>query len=273
MVTPRYLPGLIRQRDIRMSHQNDSQLNWSRFQSFPFRRSLAPASKWFRIGYTAGCLLLAILFASRVYAKTGATAKQAISDTKGQDAPATPSKTPLRVDATKVHRLYLDGEFDAAIAMLEDNLKDTRQYSHEDSVFIFKHLGVMYAAQYHTREKGKYYMNRLLMVEPTAKIMDMYASDMIYMIFKNIQKEYEQGRNSVNTEGQLRVARDTTASSKTKRDPVEASSQPAKVAGQNSGTKTWIWTGVAVATVAAGVGAYVLLSEEQPKATQKEVRF
>ena len=78
---------------------------------------------------------------------------------------------PPKVDSAKVHKLYLDGDFDEAIVLLENNLKDTRQYRHEDSVFIFKHLGVMYAAQYETREKGKYFMHRLLMVEPTAKIM------------------------------------------------------------------------------------------------------
>jgi len=206
-------------------------------------------------------------------AKTGAVAKPTTQDTKGHDASEIPSKAPTRLDSIKVHRLYLDGEFDAAIAMLEDNLKDSRQYRHEDSVFIFKHLGVMYAAQYHTREKGKYYMNRLLMVEPTAKIMDMYASDMIYMIFKNIQEEYEQNRNSINAQGQLRVARDTTASSKTKREPEDAEAQRPKIGAQNSRSNTWIWTGAAVATVAAGVGAYILLSDGQPKVTQKEARF
>ena len=48
----------------------------------------------------------------------------------------------------------------------------------------------MYAATYETREKGKFYMYQLLLIEPTAKILDMFASDMIYMIFKNIQDEF-----------------------------------------------------------------------------------
>jgi hypothetical protein len=56
--------------------------------------------------------------------------------------PASASAAP-KVDSLKVHKLYLDGEFDAAIAILEANLKESRQYSHGDSVFIFKHLGVM----------------------------------------------------------------------------------------------------------------------------------
>jgi hypothetical protein len=159
---------------------------------------------------------------------------------------------PPKVDSARVHKLYLDGDFDEAIVLLENNLKDTRQYRHEDSVFIFKHLGVMYAAQYETREKGKYFMHRLLMVEPTAKIMDMYASDMIYMIFKNIQEEFEQNRMqlTVSSTAGGGPKPDTTHSPKT--DPKENS----------SGGKGWIWAGAAVATVAAGVGAYFLLTED-----------
>lgn len=165
-------------------------------------------------------------------------------------------KAPPKVDSAKVHKLYLDGDFDEAIVLLENNLKDTRQYRHEDSVFIFKHLGVMYAAQYETREKGKYFMHRLLMVEPTAKIMDMYASDMIYMIFKNIQEEFEQNRMQLT----LHPADGGNPKQDTARTPKESPKE------SSSGGKAWIWTGAAVATVAAGVGAYIMLTDD-PKTT------
>ena len=177
---------------------------------------------------------------------------------------------PLRVDSAKIHSLYLDGEFDAAIALLEADLKETRQYRHDDSVFIFKHLGVMYAAQYDTREKGKYYMNRLLSVEPTAKIVDMYASDMIYMIFRNIQDEFEQNRMFMGMQSQNRLRNDSLAEARPKKDSVQANP---KVASQSSGGAKWIWGGAAVATVAAGVGAYFLLNEQQPKVVRKGSEF
>jgi len=175
------------------------------------------------------------------------------------------------VDSAQVHRLYLDGDFDPAIALLEDELKETRQYRHEDSVFIFKHLGVMYAAQYETREKGKYYMHKLLMVEPSAKIMDMYASDMIYMIFKNIQEEFEQNRATI--AGPKRPA-DQPDSMPTRNHSEVATGTQTRTRGsgeevQSSGGKKWIWAGAAVVTLAAGVGAYYLLTE-QPQVTVKE---
>jgi hypothetical protein len=93
-------------------------------------------------------------------------------------------------DTTKARKLYQEGDFEQAIKIVEGGLKQVKALSHSDSVFIFKHLGVMYAASEATRERGKYYMLQLLTIEPTARIMDMYASDMIYMIFRNIQEEF-----------------------------------------------------------------------------------
>jgi hypothetical protein len=158
------------------------------------------------------------------------------------------------VDSARVHKLYLDGDFDEAIPLLENNLKETRQYRHDDSVFIFKHLGVMYAAQYETREKGKYYMHRLLMVEPAANILDMYASDMIYMIFKNIQDEFEQNRRKMSNN-------DNNA------HPIGTEKDP-KVSERQGNGKAWVWAGTAVAVAAAGVGAYFLLTEEPKSSTR-----
>lgn len=224
--------------------------------------SRAMPFRFFRFAAASGLLLIP--------AVRGTWAKPAPkTETRTQAAAPAPSG-PLRVDSAKVHSLYLDGEFDTAIAMLEANLKETRQYRHDDSVFIFKHLGVMYAAQYDTREKGKYYMNRLLSVEPTAKIVDMYASDMIYMIFRNIQDEFEQNRLFMGMQSQNRLRNDSLAEAKPKKDSVKENPKVAS-SSSSSGTK-WIWGGAAVATVAAGVGAYFILSE-QPKVVRKGSEF
>jgi len=101
------------------------------------------------------------------------------------------TKTTASLDTTKLHALYLEGDFDKAIKPIESYLKSKQPMSHADSTFAFKHLGVMYAAAPATREKGKYYMYQLINMEPTAKILDMYASDMIYLIFRNVQEDFE----------------------------------------------------------------------------------
>jgi hypothetical protein len=145
------------------------------------------------------------------------------------------------LDSLSIHKLYLDGEFEESIKLLEKALGGKRKFTHADSVFICKHLGVMYTANYETREKGKYYMRMLVMMEPTATILDMYASDMIYMIFKNIKDEIDQAR-----------MRPTAGHADTlpRHDPEGSKGHP------------WIWAGAGAALVAVGATAYFILNEE-----------
>jgi hypothetical protein len=187
---------------------------------------------------------------------------------------STPSKTLL--DTAIVRRLYLDGEFDEAIDKVETSLRYGSGHTHVDSVFAFKHLGVMYTARYETREKGKLYMLRLLEVEPTARILDMYASDMIYMIFKNIKDEFDasQGRfdpsNGTASPHQPGPGRKgdpgdkgdkSDKSDKGRKDDMgDNDTQAAKAKSGGSGVGYWL--GAAGLAVAAGVATWYAFSDE-----------
>jgi hypothetical protein len=133
--------------------------------------------------------------------------------------------------------------------------------NHADSVFYCKHLGVMYAAKYETREKGKYYMHQLLLVEPTARILDMYASDMIYMIFKNIQDEFDATRTRLGrAEKNWKGSQDTTPIAKTPPKP------------ESSESHAIAWVGAGTAVVAAGVAAYFIFSDS-PQTVKRDAEF
>ncbi|HLP42511.1 MAG TPA: hypothetical protein VK465_13465 [Fibrobacteria bacterium] len=165
------------------------------------------------------------------------------------------------LDTSAVRKLYLDGDFDLAIDQLEMALKYDTSFSHQDSVFCFKHLGVMHAAKYETREKGKLYMHKLLEVEPTARILDMDASDMIYMIFKNIQDEYHSMNPVVTPHPEPRP----------ERQPVkEPSKEPAK---EPTKRKSLAWVGWTTGTLAAAGGivlGYHMLKDDEPALARKE---
>jgi hypothetical protein len=169
-------------------------------------------------------------------------------------APSTPK--PL-IDTAKVRSLYLDGDFDEAIKILETGIKEKRPFDHDDSVFFCKHLGVMYAAKYDTREKGKYYMHMLLMVEPTARILDMYASDMIYMIFKNIQDEFDQTRMRLG-----RAEKNLKGNAQTDSLPITNTQKPNSESKRSSGHPL-IWVGATTAVVGVGVVAYFIFNNSQ----------
>lgn len=187
------------------------------------------------------------------------------------------TERPRLLDTALIHRTYLDGDFEPAIDMLETARKHGGPFSHADSVFIFKHLGVMYAAKYETRELGKQNMMQLLHTEPSARIMDMYASDMIYMIFKNIQDEFEMSRARLaRAEGHLRgnqapgEVRDSMIGGNAR------GSRPPKgdeVSAANPRSHAWMgWTAGALAA-AGGVALYLHLAEErEPSRNVNEIQ-
>jgi hypothetical protein len=206
-----------------------------------------------RCFFSRGLALAAVLALSahaapkKQPAKPKAAEPKTVDIYRAQPAPA--------FDSVKVHKLYLEGDFDEAIDLLETAIREKKTFTHEDSVFFCKHLGVMYAAKYETREKGKYYMHTLLMVEPTAKILDMYASDMIYMIFKNIQEEFEDSRMRLTrAEGHVRgnAQGDSMPVAKTppKQDPKVSEGHP------------WVWVGAGTALVAAGATTFFILNDK-----------
>jgi hypothetical protein len=218
----------------------------------------------------ASALIAAALFALAVAAPAMAAPAKAAPTTRTASAPkasAPKAQKPL-LDTVAIRKLYLDGDFDQAIEMLETGLKEKRPFDHHDSVFIFKHLGVMYAAKYETRERGKYFMHQLLTVEPTAKILDMYASDMIYMIFKNIQDEFEATRGRM-----LRAESHVIGNTQTEPDPARKEPDPKGPptgTGSKGGNAKYLWIGATGVVVTAGVAAFFLL-KDGPKATDHQV--
>lgn len=176
---------------------------------------------------------------------------------------AAPAGSAMALDTAKLHATYLDGDFDKAIQAMEAALKSKRKMSHADSVFIFKHLGVMYAATPATREKGRYYMAQLIYVEPTAKILDMYASDMIYLIFRNVQEEFEHKHPQVAAPA-ADTSKPVAAAAGPTTVPVASSARPS---GSKSKTLYWVTGGAVVAAGAVGL-LIVLLDDPKPRTHQ-----
>jgi hypothetical protein len=223
------------------------------------------------LGPVARLIVVGILFCTSVSAAPkkasahkGPPTSSATNTTNQEIIITMPSRPKPLLDTATVRKLYMDGDFEQAIEMLETGFKEKRPFNHNDSVFIFKHLGVMYAAKYETRERGKYFMHQLLMTEPTARIMDMYASDMIYMIFKNIQDEFDQ------TRGKLSRAEDHVSGNNQTGPKVDSPS--ANISPAPSNGHTLIWVGATTAVVAAGVAAFFILNED-PKSTTKNSSF
>ncbi|MDB5105361.1 MAG: hypothetical protein JWP91_3050 [Fibrobacteres bacterium] len=201
-------------------------------------------------------------------AKPAATAAKPSPGAPPASTAAKPVPAKVVMDTAKLHATYLDGDFDQAIRTMETALKSKKiPLTHADSVFIFKHLGVMYAATPATREKGRYYMAQLIYIEPTAKILDMYASDMIYLIFRNVQEEFEN--KNPNVAKAKAVPADTV---KPVAEPIAAPAPAAPVASQGSShKKAYMITGGAVVAVGTIGLLYILLNDPEP--TQHKIEL
>lgn len=168
--------------------------------------------------------------------------------------PETQTSKPRFLDTAGIRKVYLDGDFDEAVERIESALRKGGLLSHEDSVFVFKHLGVMYTAKYETREKGKSYLVRLLQVEPGARIVDMFASDMIYMIFKNICDEYDMYQSKLKMADKQSNGGNGDGTQGKKREEAGSTSLP------EGKSRRFAWVGWTAGALAAAGGVALLVA-------------
>ncbi|MBW8887394.1 MAG: hypothetical protein JF616_06495 [Fibrobacteres bacterium] len=186
-------------------------------------------------------------------------------------APSAAASHPAGLDQKKIHSDYNDGNFEKVTATLEGFMAAHKTYSFEDSVFIAKHLAVVYTANPETREKGKYYMYRLLALLPSAKLVDMYVSDEIDRIFEKVREEFMSRQQSFGVD----TAKVSVPAKSPSREGREAASGPvpagpAAPAGREEGNShktTYLVVG-GTAVVALGIAAYFVFSAN-PKNTDK----
>lgn len=109
-------------------------------------------------------------------------------------------------DTERIHGYYKDGDFDKVIRDLEGFQKSGRKCLHSDSLFLEKHLAVVYASNPATRELGRYHMHKLLDVFPSADLIDMFVGEEVDAVFDKVRKEHAFGKAVPNTAGTRTLA-------------------------------------------------------------------
>ncbi len=184
-------------------------------------------------------------------------------------------ETPPRLDQAKMHAEYSDGNFEVVLATLEGLERSQQPYGLEDSVFIAKYLAVIHCANPHTREKGRYYMNRLLELRPSANLVGMYVSEEIDRIFEKVREEFLARQRSLETNKSLGLesghAPEIPGGSREVRGPAVEKKNgndsrgigPANTGKNGKGGKVWLW--VAAGAGVAGAVALYLLHPSRPQ--------
>jgi len=165
----------------------------------------------------------------------------------------------------QVHSEYSEGNFDQVVMLLNEFMLRNKVYDREDSIFIAKHLAVVYSANPATREKGKYYMMRLLELVPSAKLVDMYVSDEIDHIFDRVKEEYLMREQALGKSEPMppKTASDPIATSAINREP----NHPKEISQEKKSSHTGYWVAAGGAgVVLAGLTAYFFLHQDTPSA-------
>lgn len=190
-----------------------------------------------------------------LFALASAFPLQAASPVAGRPA------MPGTLDHKAIHEQYNEGDFESVIAALEKHIQRNRSCSLEDSVFIAKHLAVVYSANPATREKGRYFMHRLLELVPSAKLVDMYVSEEIDRIFEKVREEFLDRQSNFGVV--------TALPSKSTDQEAPSPAQPERKGNPGRGMAGfWIASGAAIVLAGTAAVYFIHQSETAPGAPQ-----
>ena len=164
------------------------------------------------------------------------------------------------LDKPAISKAYFEGDYQKILTPLETWRQGIAENkTREDSIFVFKYLSVIYAANPSTKEKSRSFMFQLLALAPTIEILDMYASDEIERAFRDVKKEFRERNDYVSTHDRLGNER---------LKPVPTG--PETTHPKEAHSSNWIWWsagGVGLAAVV--VGTYFLFHEDSGSPTKR----
>ena len=165
-------------------------------------------------------------------------------------------KEVLPLPKQHILQAYKDGELDSVVMYIRLSRPKPVFLNTEDSILAFKCLGVIYSADSTNREKGRYYFNQLLRLNPSATITDFFPGEKVRQIFKEVRDEFFE----VNPKMAIQVA---PVAPPPKTDTTIARAAPSSSPRQPS--RIWWWVGGGAAIAAGGAAAYIVITDPDPK--------
>jgi hypothetical protein len=170
------------------------------------------------------------------------------------------------LDKPAISKAYFEGDFHRVLPPLEAWRTSRATKTHDDSIFVYKYLSVIYAADSSTRNKAESYMVQLLKLMPTIELVDMYISDNIEAIFKDVQEKYLKQQKYIRNHDELGQARTDSASGISKMPP-----KGATVSERHSTPWIW-WTVGGVGLAAAVAGSYFIIHDDSQSPSEKSFK-
>ncbi len=199
------------------------------------------------------------------------------------------------INKQEVQELYHAGDFDKLIALLESVRHERVMRDREDSIFIYKYLGVVYGADMATRRKAEAFLYQMLKLDPKQDLVDLEVGDAILHMFREVRKRFDRTvQDTDSLEERDRFRRNLKAfgypidssghnlinvssdSSRQAPQPVASATEPGKTPSISKesaatgtgfvGDRTWMWVaGGAAAVTLGGVAVILLMSGPDTK--------
>jgi hypothetical protein len=162
------------------------------------------------------------------------------------------------LNKSEISHAFFEGEFSRILPPLEMYRQSfPASATRDDSIFVYKYLSVIYAADSSTRHKAESFMFQLIKMNPAIELIDLYVSDTIESIFRNVKKDYLEREKYMRDRDVLGNGRKDTASAATLKPH----------------SKAWIgWTLGGIGVAAAATTAYYILHEDENPSPNQRVK-
>jgi hypothetical protein len=97
---------------------------------------------------------------------------------------------PAALPKQRIESVYRNGDIDSVIFYLKQGREKPMFLDKSDSVLAFKYLGIIYATDKDRREKGRYYFNQMLRLDPGASITELLPGESARAIYKEVREEF-----------------------------------------------------------------------------------
>ncbi len=180
-------------------------------------------------------------------------------------ATTTPAQESAALPRSQILQAYKGGELDSVLLYIRGSRSKPVFKDRADSILAFKCLGVIYASDPVRREKGRYYFNMLLRVDPMASITDFYPSETIRTVFREVREEFMELHPellvTMKAVGEIPATPKVDSTKKESPKP-----EPALKQERHSSNLVWWLAGGAAVVAGAGTATYfVMTSENSPK--------
>ncbi len=151
------------------------------------------------------------------------------------------------LDTASLRKLYLDGDLEKVAASLEAWRAKGMPGGHADSVFTYRHLGIIYASSEENQVRAESYLNLLLNLEPDIDILDPIVSPSVDAFWERVRTRHNKvtGHRPKTAQGSLSSSASSTQSSRH------------KTQFEDEKTFPWMWATLGTVVVGGAVGIYL----------------